>query len=206
MKKYMVNEQGRSMIEMLGVLAIVGVLSVSGIAGYSKAMGKFKISKAMDQVSTISSNIKTMFASSGTYNDLIDTASTSSAVVYELGLFPEEMVKSCSGSSAVKDAGGTGNTATCVQNGLNGKAWITTVTTATASSFKLNFDGLSKEACTAIAGSDWGGASGFKGLTVSNGTASATVLPTDTAESIFTKTETGCACTGTNCTAVWEFF
>ena len=29
---------GRSMIEMLGVLAIVGVLSVGGIAGYSKAM------------------------------------------------------------------------------------------------------------------------------------------------------------------------
>ena len=31
---------GRSMIEMLGVLAIVGVLSVGGIAGYSKAMEK----------------------------------------------------------------------------------------------------------------------------------------------------------------------
>lgn len=31
-------ENGRSMIEMLGVLAIIGVLSVGGIAGYSKAM------------------------------------------------------------------------------------------------------------------------------------------------------------------------
>ena len=40
-----VNEQGRSMIEMLGVLAIVGVLSVGGIAGYSKAMNKFKTNK-----------------------------------------------------------------------------------------------------------------------------------------------------------------
>ena len=29
---------GRSMIEMLGVLAIIAVLSVGGIAGYSKAM------------------------------------------------------------------------------------------------------------------------------------------------------------------------
>ena len=28
-----VNESGRSMIEMLGVLAIIGVLSVGGIAG-----------------------------------------------------------------------------------------------------------------------------------------------------------------------------
>ena len=32
------NQFGRSMIEMLGVLAIIGVLSVAGIAGYSKAM------------------------------------------------------------------------------------------------------------------------------------------------------------------------
>ena len=40
---------GRSMIEMLGVLAIVGVLSVGGIAGYSKAMEKFKINKIIEE-------------------------------------------------------------------------------------------------------------------------------------------------------------
>ncbi|MCM1323565.1 MAG: hypothetical protein NC218_05340 [Acetobacter sp.] len=39
------EELGRSMIEMLGVLAIVGVLSVGGIAGYSKAMKKYKYNK-----------------------------------------------------------------------------------------------------------------------------------------------------------------
>jgi Tfp pilus assembly protein PilE len=39
------NEYGRSMIEMLGVLAIVGVLSVGGIAGYSKAMTNYKMNK-----------------------------------------------------------------------------------------------------------------------------------------------------------------
>ncbi|MBR2136742.1 MAG: prepilin-type N-terminal cleavage/methylation domain-containing protein [Alphaproteobacteria bacterium] len=35
------NQSGRSMIEMLGVLAIIGVLSVGGIAGYSKAKASF---------------------------------------------------------------------------------------------------------------------------------------------------------------------
>ena len=40
---------GRSMIEMLGVLAIVGVLSVGGIAGYSKAMEMWKINKAVNE-------------------------------------------------------------------------------------------------------------------------------------------------------------
>ena len=45
MQKRKSCEFGRSMIEMLGVLAIVGVLSVGGIAGYSKAMMKWKINK-----------------------------------------------------------------------------------------------------------------------------------------------------------------
>lgn len=39
-----IDEAGRSMIEMLGVLAIVGVLSVGGIAGYSKRWPKTRIS------------------------------------------------------------------------------------------------------------------------------------------------------------------
>ena len=44
-----VSSVGRSMIEMLGVLAIIGVLSVGGIAGYSKAMTKWKINKAIEE-------------------------------------------------------------------------------------------------------------------------------------------------------------
>ena len=34
------NQSGRSMVEMLGVLAIIGVLSVAGISGYRMAMNK----------------------------------------------------------------------------------------------------------------------------------------------------------------------
>ena len=40
---------GRSMVEMLGVLAIIGVLSVGAISGYSKAMFKYKLNKMVDQ-------------------------------------------------------------------------------------------------------------------------------------------------------------
>ncbi len=36
----MVEQCGRSMVEMLGVLAIIGVLSVGGIAGYRQAMAQ----------------------------------------------------------------------------------------------------------------------------------------------------------------------
>ena len=39
------------MIEMLGVLAIIGVLSVGGVAGYSKAMEKWKANKLVSEYS-----------------------------------------------------------------------------------------------------------------------------------------------------------
>ena len=39
------TQSGRSMVEMLGVLAIIGVLSVGAIAGYSKAMMKYKLNR-----------------------------------------------------------------------------------------------------------------------------------------------------------------
>ncbi len=45
------NQTGRSMVEMLGVLAIIGVLSVGAIAGYQKAMFKQKMNKTMDILS-----------------------------------------------------------------------------------------------------------------------------------------------------------
>ncbi len=40
-------ESGRSMVEMLGVLAIIGVLSVGGIAGYRYAMQKINENKLL---------------------------------------------------------------------------------------------------------------------------------------------------------------
>ncbi len=42
------SQSGRSMVEMLGVLAIIGVLSVGAIAGYSQAMGKYRANKTIN--------------------------------------------------------------------------------------------------------------------------------------------------------------
>jgi len=42
------NESGRSMVEMLGVLAIIGVLSIIGISGYKTAMAKIKANEAVN--------------------------------------------------------------------------------------------------------------------------------------------------------------
>ena len=43
-------ESGRSMVEMLGVLAIIGVLSVGGIAGYTLSMRRHRANGVADTV------------------------------------------------------------------------------------------------------------------------------------------------------------
>ena len=45
------SQSGRSMVEMLGVLAIIGVLSVGGIAGYSLGMRRHRANGIADTVS-----------------------------------------------------------------------------------------------------------------------------------------------------------
>ncbi len=49
-------QYGRSMVEMLGVLAIIGVLSVGAIAGYSKAMMKYKLNKQAEAFNMLLAN------------------------------------------------------------------------------------------------------------------------------------------------------
>ncbi|MBQ3117130.1 MAG: hypothetical protein IJC11_02265, partial [Alphaproteobacteria bacterium] len=44
------NEIGRSMLEMLGVLAVVGVLSVGGIMGYKFAMDKYQANQTVNDI------------------------------------------------------------------------------------------------------------------------------------------------------------
>ena len=49
-KKPRENESGRSMVEMLGVLAIMGVLAIGGIAGYRYAMDKYNANEILNEV------------------------------------------------------------------------------------------------------------------------------------------------------------
>ncbi len=53
----MYTQSGRSMVEMFGVLAIIGVLSVGAIAGYSKAMMKYKLNQHAQAVNMLINNV-----------------------------------------------------------------------------------------------------------------------------------------------------
>ena len=44
------TEQGRSMIEMLGVLAVIGILTLASFAGYQKAIEKSRVNKTVEKV------------------------------------------------------------------------------------------------------------------------------------------------------------
>ena len=85
------NQNGRSMIEMLGVLAIIGVLSVGGIAGYSKAMMKYRINKTIEQITLIAGNVRTFFASQGNYAGLHSENNDGRKIIQKAKLVPDEM-------------------------------------------------------------------------------------------------------------------
>ena len=55
MKRTIKSESGRSMVEMLGVLAIIGVLSIGGIAGYTMAMNRYRANEVIDMANKMAS-------------------------------------------------------------------------------------------------------------------------------------------------------
>jgi prepilin-type N-terminal cleavage/methylation domain-containing protein len=57
------TQSGRSMIEMLGVLAIVGILSAGGIAGYSMAMQSYKTSALIEKINLIATQTRNLYKS-----------------------------------------------------------------------------------------------------------------------------------------------
>ena len=82
-------EQGRSMIEMLGVLAIIGVLSVGGINGFSKAMDAYKVNNIVEQIGTIIANAKSIgLRQGGKYTGLNNTSAK------KMKIIPDEMINS----------------------------------------------------------------------------------------------------------------
>lgn len=93
MKKQDLTQLGRSMVEMLGVLAVIGVLSILGIIGYKKAMTKHYANEIFNEAhkravvtsSHIQMNMNSGRLSDFTNNDL-GFASFSSDVITD-GLY-----------------------------------------------------------------------------------------------------------------------
>ena len=152
------EEAGRSMVEMLGVLAIVGVLSIGGIAGYSKAMAKYKTNKVLDQVSMLITNVRTTFGNQVSYYGL----TTENAKTYEI--ISSDMMRGSDAKNAFDGAitikAGNADGSDCTEN----ETYCPT--------FVIEFDGIEPSACGTIAMADWGGS-------VSSGLVKITIGSTD---------------------------
>jgi len=152
-------QSGRSMIEMLGVLAIIGVLSVGGIAGYSKAMQKYRINKAIEQITLIAGNIRSFFApqrnyvGASCYNCSSSSGCTGTAgndgcpVIKKAKILPDEMI-------TLNDDGKI----TAITNPFGGVSlWVENKSTGgDDQAFRINYGiGDNVEACIELLSYDW---------------------------------------------------
>ncbi len=175
------TQRGRSMIEMLGVLAIIGVLSVGGIAGYSKAMMKYRINKTIEQITLIAGNVRAFWGpqknyigvdccdcgASGCYGASVDADGKPTStyngcpIVKKAKIFPDEMITVTDGKimSITNPFGG--------RVGLYG--------TLNSDAFLLSYFDIPQEACVELASYDWQSAGVSFITTYANGDASAKV-------------------------------
>ena len=144
-----VAQCGRSMIEMLGVLAIIGVLSVGGIAGYSKAMEQFKINKLTQHIAIIVTNVRTLFINQENYGNLYNSTANN------MGIYPDD-----------------GKTDGYYYfNPFGGDSWLFASDYkdfGDDKSFIFSTRSLSRKACVELATKDWGSeaSSGLIGVAI----------------------------------------
>jgi len=166
------NQFGRSMIEMLGVLAIIGVLSVGGLAGYAKAMFKYRINATIEQISHIAINIQNAYADQRTYAGLNSMTPEGLQIIKKAKLVPENMIDE---TSTLKDT--DINRTAWILNKFGGGVYIVDDTWGDGNykGFTINYFNLPEDACIELATQDWTGLPGLKTLSVINYTYADTI-------------------------------
>ena len=97
----MMHQKGRSMVEMLGVLAVIGVLSAGGLTGYSKAMFQHKLNRQKEQYALL---IQGLVQYQEMIKELKDTNYKTRIATYnKLNIIPKDMIKGAN-SSYIYDA------------------------------------------------------------------------------------------------------
>lgn len=156
-KQFRIEQSGRSMIEMLGVLAIIGVLSVGGIAGYSKAMMQYKINKTADQITQIAGNVHTLFAHQKNYSAL-GSGATNMNLVKKAKLFPDEtLTDTCNHNSGSPINGASNPFDGCIEL----YAWyLNGPDSELGKTFVISMHEIPEEVCISLLSYDWASATG----------------------------------------------
>ena len=154
------EQSGRSMIEMLGVLAVIGVLSVGGLVGYSKAIERYKVNETINHITYIVTNTRTLFKTQKDFysqlgfkngKPMSDESNENRDIVAKAKLFPEAIskngYKNLFGGDINYFASGRFST-------KDGKA------------FHLNFFNIPQEACIEIVTRDWSNSLGIMAMRI----------------------------------------
>ena len=217
------NESGRSMIEMLGVLAIIGVLSVGGLAGYAKAMSKYRTNKSIEQITQIVASTRNLFSGHKDYSALgIGNSGSKTCSLEQMNLaliskghlVPEEMMvkgKDNNGQEAV----------TALENPFAGDVIMScgSKRDEDQKAFTIVFKNVPNEACIELATQDWGSgtSAGLVAVCVNGNIANAKIGSNETTECTSSKSmsvlKASAACTNRNKqekagmnTISWKFF
>ena len=132
------QNSGRTMVEMLGVLTIIGILSAGGLVGYSKAMRRHRLNETISEIAVVATNIRSFYANTDNYTGF----DRQTAVKY--GMATERMI-------GVDDT---------LVNEYKGRIQVSLDKAqengAENTAFVLTYRDLPVEACIGLARTDWG--------------------------------------------------
>ena len=134
------TQSGRSMIEMLAVIAIMGIIVVSATIGINQGMVKYNSSKLHTDMQSIADDVYNLYNWSRGYQGIMGTAGLCAEDVFPDG---------CNGGTANNPFGGTYTVATAPCPDDN-----------TLTCLKITADNVPAEECALLVTNDWGTAIG----------------------------------------------
>jgi len=136
------HESGRSMIEMVGVLAVMGLITAAAFVLITSALSSQKLSRIDDDVSTLVQGVRLLYNPSDNFAGLTDDA---------LGVLGFRDAKNPYGGDyklATSDVATVCDSTTGI---------CTVTTTAAEAKFTIEIDGLGQKICKTLAGRVWPG-------------------------------------------------
>ena len=128
------NEKGATLIEVLGVMAVLGAIALGLFAGIARVQRQIKITQAHEQVTRIVKRMRTQFASFHLTDSQITAENLEKAGIYDSGDVGED--------GAVNVFGTSMNIENAVVDGYP--------------VFRLNYNAIPSNVCEDLIMSDWG--------------------------------------------------
>ena len=130
------NQNGRSMVEMLGVLTIIGVLTVGGLGVVGKARQQYMISQALSEASNLIASARKM---SCDYDDAYESYTN---MLYQSQEYPDGVIPQTTDGKA---------TSFTLTSDIDFK-----IDAVGSDKFKVTLSNIPEDACVALTSADWG--------------------------------------------------